>query len=255
MIEANPLSASDLHIAPTKHAAHPSGPTSENRSHLAPSPGKVGLVLLRASTPLLSAMKRLFSLILCLVAFLLTLPAADAITTIPRDFDQLVTRADTVFKGTVASTTSQWIGEGSNRHIVTFVRFQVEETYKGTPATEQTLRFMGGTVGDETMAVPDMPQFQTGQTAVLFVVNNGKQFCPLVGVAQGRFRVVRDTATGRERIFTDARRPVVKTADLGQTEPAETTGQRQIEAEAASPAMTAEDFRAAILAKVATPGH
>ena len=38
--------------------------------------------------------------------------------------------------------------------------FRVEETYKGTPAAEQTLRFLGGTVGDQTMEVPDMPKFE-----------------------------------------------------------------------------------------------
>ena len=128
-------------------------------------------------------MKRFPILILGLCLLLGSAHPARAITVIARDFDQLVTRADTVFKGTVASKTSQWTGQETTRHIVTFVTFKVDETYKGAAAPGQTLRFLGGTVGNDTMEVPDMPQFEVGQKAVLFVVGNGKQFCPLVGVA------------------------------------------------------------------------
>ena len=195
-------------------------------------------------------MKRLFLLLCSVLALVLSPGAAHAITTVPRDFDQLVTRADTVFKGTVTSQTSQWVGEGANRHIVTFVSFQVEETYKGQAASEQTLRFMGGTVGTTTMRVPDMPQFETGEKAVLFVVGNGRQFCPLVGVAQGHFRVVKEALSGTERILTDESYPVISTAEIGQVDE---TGTPRLKRYAAisTPALDAESFRTAILAKVA----
>lgn len=177
-------------------------------------------------------------------------PVARALTTVPRAFDQLVNGADTVFKGTVSAKESRWIGQGAERHIVTLVTFQVHETYKGTPASAQTLRFFGGTVGRETMAVPDMPRFELGQEAVLFVVNNGRQFCPLVGIAQGRFQVVADAATGRERVWTNAGSPVVDPRQLGQSADAEPSRPKTA-AESDAPAMTAEDFRSAILEKVA----
>ena len=172
-----------------------------------------------------------------------------AITVVARDFDQLVTRADTVFKGTVANKHSEWTGEGNARHIVTFVTFQVEETYKGTVAAEQTLRFLGGTVDDTTLEVPEMPQFEVGQKAILFVVGNGKQFCPLVGVTQGRFHVIRDATTGTERIFTDDHFPVVATAKIGRLD-ATGTPLLQSYAHADAQAMKAGDFRAEILGKV-----
>ena len=177
-----------------------------------------------------------------LFLFLLGTGAAHAITTVPRDFDALVQRADTVFKGTVTDKVSRWTGAAENRHIVTFVTFRVEETYKGASAPEQKLRFLGGTVGDDTLEVPDMPQFEMGQRAVLFVVNNGKQFCPLVGIRQGRFHVVRDEATGRDRVLNDDRTPLRRTADLGQ-EPHQGSTETQ--------AITAEDFRSEILGKAA----
>ncbi len=195
-------------------------------------------------------MKRFFLFSLGLFLLLGGVGIAQAITTITRNFDQLVSRADTVFKGAVSAKTSQWIGEGTQRHIVTFVTFQVRETYKGAPAAVQTLRFLGGTVGDDTMTVPDMPQFTVGQTAVLFVVNNGKQFCPLVGVAQGRYHVTKDATTGNERIFTDDKLPVVNTTEIGQLDQAGVP-RLQRYAHTNAEAITVEQFKSEILGKVA----
>lgn len=196
-------------------------------------------------------MNRLLVPVLSIFLFLADASATYAMTVVARDFDQLVTRADTVFKGTVTAKRSEWTGEGSSRHIVTFVTFQVEETYKGSPITEQTLRFLGGSVGNDTMEVPEMPHFEVGQKAVLFVVGNSKQFCPLVGVAQGRFHVVKDAATGHERVFTDDSLPVVDTAKIGRLDVAGAP-LLQSYAHTSTQAMTAEDFRAEILGKVAT---
>lgn len=189
--------------------------------------------------------------------------SAHALTSVPRDLDQLVARADTVFKGAVTSSTTRWIGQGEQRRIVTFVTFQVAETYKGTPAAEQTLRFLGGTVGDETMTVPDMPQFEVGQGAVLFVVGNNTQFCPLVGITQGRYHVLKE-ASGCERIFTDDFTPVSDTAEIGKVDAegvpllkrrAQQQGKDAPAADATADAMMADDFRTAILGKVAALPH
>ena len=188
--------------------------------------------------------------ILSICLLLANVDATCAMTVIARDFDQLVTRADTVFKGTVTIKRSEWMGEGSTRHIVTLVTLQVEETYKGTPATEQTLRFLGGTVGGDTMAVPEMPQFETGQRAVLFVVGNGRQFCPLVGVSQGRFHVIRDAETSHERIFTNDGFPVVNTTEIGKLDAAGVPRLKHY-AHTNAQAMSSEDFRSEIVGKVA----
>ena len=191
------------------------------------------------------------SIIFCgLFALLVSLSAAEAITTVTRDFDQLVARADTVFKGEVTTKTSQWVGEGPARHIVTFVSFRVEETYKGQAANEQTLRFLGGTVGSETMEVPDMPRFEVGQKTVLFVVGNGKQFCPLVGIAQGRFQVTKESITGEDRVFTNDGSPLVDTKEIGQSDKAGVPRLKR-DAPPSAQAMTAEQFRSEILGQVA----
>ena len=195
------------------------------------------------------------SLATFLVGLLLTLAGtgvAQALTVIPRSFDELVARADTVFKGEVVASNSLWVGAGATRHIATRVTFRVDETYKGGAAAQQTLEFVGGTVGDTTLEIPGVPRFEVGQAAVLFVVGNGTQFCPLVGVYQGRFHVVKDATTGVERVFTDDGLPVADTADLGQSDEAGVPRLKH-SADARVPGMTIGDFRSEILRRLAGP--
>ena len=189
--------------------------------------------------------------LLCLLALWLLAPAraGRATTLIPRDFDYLVARADTVFRGVVSGQQTRWVGEGASRHLATFVTFQVSETYKGTAAAEQTLRFAGGTLDGQTMAVDEVPTFAPGEESVLFVVNNGRQYCPLVGISQGRLRVVRDAAAGRERVFTAAMDPVADPADLGRIE-ADGTPRVRRRAATGAQAMTTDELRAAIRARL-----
>ena len=53
--------------------------------------------------------------------------------------------------------------------IVSHLQLQVEETLKGASATALTLTMEGGTVGDLTMRVSDMPTLQVGERAVFFL--------------------------------------------------------------------------------------
>ena len=189
-------------------------------------------------------------LLVLLVALFLLPAVTRALTVVPRTFDELVARASAAFKGTVTAIDPQWVGTGAARHIVTFVTFRVDETYKGDAASAWTLRFFGGTVDGTTMEVPDMPRFAVGQTAVLFEAGNGQQFCPLVGVHQGRFHVTRDSA-GVERITTDDHSPVTSTAEIGQLEADGVTPRLRRHALAHEPGMTLDGFRTEIRSKVA----
>ncbi len=199
-------------------------------------------------------MTRLHLLATSFCAFFFAALHAPALTVVPRDFDQLVARADTVFRGQVTTKNSLWIGAGEMRHIATQVTFRVAETYKGEVKVEQTLEFAGGTVGDATVQIPGVPQFEVGEDAVLFVVGNGKQFCPLVGIHQGRFHVRKDATTNTERIFTEEGYPVVDPAELGQVDETGAPRLRRY-AEAKTSGITAETFKANILAKVAALAH
>ena len=142
---------------------------------------------------------------------------AQATTVIPPDFDQLVSRAEVIFEGEVTGLQSQWIGEGSEHRIVTFVTFKVDETLKGDAGTTYTMRMLGGTVDGETMEVSDAPKFKMGDHDLLFVEHNGSQFIPLVGIHHGRFRIQKDLA-GNDTVVTGEGQPLADVGQLGGDE-------------------------------------
>ncbi len=142
------------------------------------------------------------SSILFLAAVAAFIPATQATTVIPPTFDELVNQADVIFQGEVTAVKSQWVGEGAQRNIVSYVTFRIDDSLKGNPGQSYTIRMLGGTVGDESMGVTDAPKFAVGDRDILFVQNNGTQFIPLVGIMYGRFHVRRDQA-GRESVLTN----------------------------------------------------
>jgi hypothetical protein len=139
---------------------------------------------------------------------------ANATTVIPPKFDELVNRAQIIFEGEVTGLQSQWIGEGAQHRIVTFVTFKVDDTLKGDPGASYSIRMLGGTVDGRTMEVSDAPKFKVGDHDLLFVENNGSQFIPLVGIQHGRFRVQKDQ-TGRDTMVTGEGHPLTDVSQLG----------------------------------------
>ena len=165
---------------------------------------------------------------------------ANATTVIPPNFDELVSRAEVIFEGEVTGVQSQWIGQGAEHRIVTFVTFKVGDTLKGTPGASYSIRMLGGTVDGQTMEVTDSPKFKVGDHDVLFVENNGSQFIPLVGIQHGRFRVQKDQA-GRDTLITGDGQPLADVNQLGANEAA----LAPIKA-----ALSLNDFKAAIQTRV-----
>jgi hypothetical protein len=177
-------------------------------------------------------------LILC-ACLALGLPATHATTVIPPTFDQLVNQAQLIFQGTVTDLRPQWMGEGAERHIVTFVTFKIDDVIKGTLSETYTIRMFGGTLDGQTIEVTDAPIFKVGDRDILFVENNGTQFVPLVGIMHGRFRI--QTATsGREKVAKDNGAAVSDPAKLGVDEKAAVTG----------PALSTAEFKAAVRQKL-----
>ena len=161
---------------------------------------------------------------------------ANATTVIPPTFDELVSRAEVIFEGEVTGMQSQWIGEGAQHRIVTFVTFKVADAYKGSPGASYSIRMLGGTVDGQTMEVTDSPKFKVGDRDVLFVENNGRQFIPLVGIQHGRFRVEKDQ-TGRDTLLTGDGQPLADVSQLGGDE--KTVARSKA-------ALSLNDFKAAI---------
>ena len=142
---------------------------------------------------------------------------ANATIVIPPTFDELVSRAQIIFEGQVTGLKSQWIGEGAEHRIVTYVTFKVDDTLKGDAGATYSIRMLGGTVDGRTMEVSDAPKFKVGDHDVLFVENNGSQFIPLVGIQHGRFRVQKDQ-TGRSTLVTGDGEPLADVSQLGGNE-------------------------------------
>lgn len=176
-----------------------------------------------------------------LALLVLACPATRATTVIPPTFDQLVTEADSIFEGTVTGLRSEWAGQGSERHIVTYVTFKIEDALKGALGAEYTIRMLGGTVDGQTMEVTDAPRFKVGDRDILFVANNGTQFIPLVGIMHGRFHVQPNENAANEKVTKDNGATVADVAKLGRDEQAAVTGT----------ALTKAEFKAAIRQKLA----
>ena len=170
---------------------------------------------------------------------------ANATTVIPPNFDELVSRAQIIFEGEVTGLHSQWIGEGAEHRIVTFVTFKVDDTLKGNPGASYSIRMLGGTVDGRTMEVTDAPRFKVGDHDILFVENNGSQFIPLVGIQHGRFRVQKDK-TGRDTLVTGDGQLLADVNQLGSNEEA---------AASSKAALSVNDFKSAIRSHVQQQGQ
>ena len=185
-----------------------------------------------------SFMKTLRSFLLLSCAAL-AIAGARATTVIAPTFDELVIEAELIFQGAVTDVRSEWIGEGAERRIVSYVTFQVEEALKGAPGESYTIRMLGGTVDGQTLQVSDAPTFKVGDRDILFVEHNGTQFIPLVGIMHGRFHVQQDQG-GTESVARDNGAPLTDLAKLGKDEHAASSGK----------ALSTAEFKTAIRAKL-----
>ena len=162
-------------------------------------------------------------------------------------FDALVNRAELIFTGQVLSQHCEWRVIEGRRSIVTLVSFGVERWHKGTSPAVVTLQFLGGTMGEITLSVLEMPQFKTGERTVLFVEGNGVAACPVIGFFHGRFSLKRDDS-GREIVLMHNGEPLTESADASHDARINQTPA------APKPALSHDDFSAVIRARAtATP--
>jgi hypothetical protein len=151
-----------------------------------------------------------------LVLLFLCAPVVHATSVIPPSFAELVQEADAIYRGRVTAVQPRRVerADGQGSVIKTFVTISVERALKGPPQQEVTLEFLGGTLGEESMIVSGMPKFSVGAREFVFVQKNGVQFCPLVALMHGRYRVVRDSATARDHVARDNGIPLMSTAEV-----------------------------------------
>jgi len=128
------------------------------------------------------------------LAILLTavLPAgpAGASQLIPRTLAELAAGSDLIFVGRCEAVTPHW--NADHTLIFTANRFRVARALKGDPGGAITLEELGGTVGDQRLEVPDIPQFTVGEEVLLCVHRTELGRWETFGAAQGKFSVTRD---------------------------------------------------------------
>jgi hypothetical protein len=102
--------------------------------------------------------------------------------------DQMIADAELIVRARVAEIEPRWADDRST--IYTYVTFTDVSVVRGQLFGPLTLRFEGGQVGGRRLQVDGMPAFRKGDEEILFVRGNGVSASPVLGVFQGRFKVV-----------------------------------------------------------------
>jgi hypothetical protein len=131
-----------------------------------------------------------------------------ATTVVPPTFRQLVAQAELIVRAEVRAVRCEETQRNGGSVIHTYVKIGVLRALKGDAPAELELRILGGTVGDRTLHVAGVPRFVPGEKCLLFIENNGEQFCPLVAIMYGRYRVERRASDGVEMVRRDNGAPL-----------------------------------------------
>ena len=161
----------------------------------------------RRSSSLFSALRG-FGLA-CLAALCLAAPAR-ATTMTQLDTRTLTVQSSDIVIGTVERVNSYW--SPNHRRILTDVSVSVSQSFLGAGPGSLTLTQYGGVVGDVRVDVPGCPVFRPGEEALLFVWRDPQGRAQVNGLAQGKFDLSRDPATGER--FVQRRTPGFEVGDV-----------------------------------------
>jgi hypothetical protein len=115
----------------------------------------------------------------------------EAGTAIKLDIAGLVREADLVLEGRVIATHVQRDDRG---RIETEYTLTIVRTFLGEPLTTRIFRLPGGVLPDGSgLILPGMPTLELGEDALVFLSQPGSTGLRMpVGLAQGKFKIVRD---------------------------------------------------------------
>ncbi len=195
-------------------------------------------------------MQRMLPRFTRLIVALLALVAADfahATTVTAPTFEELVSEADVIVRARVAAVATRWADSPQGRVIMTDVTFSVLKNLKGRAEAQLTLSFLGGELDGQGMRVAGMPRFAPGDVEIVFVAGNRAQFCPLVAMMHGRYRVLTDASNAREYMARNDGVPLESESEvqLPQNQTGIPARMKQVAA-----ALSPEDFEARIAAAV-----
>lgn len=116
---------------------------------------------------------------------------AVAATVIPQTVEQLADRSTHVVRAVVQSRKSA--REPGPAGIYTRTSLKVEDVLKGQLGKTVVLRQAGGTVGTEQVELPGDGVLGEGERVLAFLnCAPGKDYCTLVGLAQGKYHLDSD---------------------------------------------------------------
>lgn len=116
------------------------------------------------------------------------------------DMDEMLNQSDLVIQGKVIDINYKDSKEGLPH---TFVTYKIDQLISGNSQQKEiTLRFIGGKQQQGNviryLSVSDVPDFEKGESDVLFVTKNNSVICPLVSCSKGRFRDLNGLVTSED---------------------------------------------------------
>lgn len=135
----------------------------------------------------------------CLMALGAVVPAsrpAEATVVVELPERELTASAAAIVVGRVKAIASDW--DASGRQIFTDVTVALDEVVRGElpPASDITIRQLGGRVGDTESRVLGSPQFAVGERVLLFLRPNPDGSLRVAHLYLGKYSVTTDAATG-----------------------------------------------------------
>jgi hypothetical protein len=147
------------------------------------------------------------AIVLIVAALLAALQGATALTASATTLERMsvakmTQRAQLVVRAQCVANSVAWDGG----EIWTFTTFEVEDSWKGSPAgaaRQVTVRLLGGSVGNLISTVSGVPRFHAGEEVILFLQPTARGDFSVVSWVQGTFRVHRDARSGAEIVVQD----------------------------------------------------
>jgi hypothetical protein len=139
-----------------------------------------------------------FHTLFVIAVAVLVAASARATEVIHLDTRALTLGSSDIVVGAVESITPRW--NEQHTKIVTDVAVRVTQSLKGASAETLTLTQLGGTVGNMRYTVPGCPAWRTGEEALLFVWRDSHGRPQVNGLAQGKFDITRDAASGERMV-------------------------------------------------------
>ena len=127
---------------------------------------------------------------------------AFASTVLHQTLRDLTLGSSDIVIGQVEETRVHW--NQAHTKILTDVTVRVSESLKGAPGERITLTQLGGDLDGFRYAVAGSPLFRPGEEALLFVWRDRQGRAQVNGMAQGKFEIGRDAATGERSVQRSA---------------------------------------------------